>query len=60
MVVIGAGPGGLTAAIYTARASFKPVVFVGVENVSQMKVTTVVENYAGLISTTGPELVKIQ
>ncbi|MBM18319.1 MAG: thioredoxin-disulfide reductase [Epsilonproteobacteria bacterium] len=56
LVIIGAGPAGLTASIYAARANLSPIIIEGPKPGGQLMGTSAVENWPGEKSIMGPQL----
>ena len=59
IAIIGAGPAGITAAIYIKRAGFEPVIYEANVPGGKINFTAIVENYPSILSISGPDLAEL-
>lgn len=59
VVIIGSGPAGFAAAVYTGRAQLNPVMVAGMTLGGQVGITHEIENYPGFLEGSGPDLVNV-
>lgn len=59
VVIIGSGPAGFAAAVYTGRAQLNPVMIAGTQLGGQVALTHEIENYPGFLYGAGTELVNV-
>ena len=59
VIIVGAGPAGLTAGIYTGRYGLKTAIFDKLTAGGQLALTPLIENYPGYKAIPGPELANL-